>query len=287
MITVRNLTCTFHSPTGGDLLVLDSINLEVRAGEMVALIGACDSGKSTLLRHISGLTAGGKKAGEIYVMGRAVQSHGRIRRETRANIGVIFQQSSLVNRLSVYTNVLLGALGRFPLWRACAGLLTGEDKRLAFMALARVGIVEKSFQRASTLSGGQLRRAAIARALMQKVRVLLADDPVASLDPESSRRVMDVLSDLNRKDGLTVLVSLNRVEYARAYCPRTVVLEKGRVVYDGPSGDLTPAFLRELDGAPATGESAGNGSPSVRKASRPQRKAAFPGAGLFSACGAE
>ena len=247
MITIENFTRSFAAQKA-----LDNINLTVRQGEMVALIGASGSGKSTLLRHVSGIMAGDRNGGSIAVMGRTVQRNGRIRRDvrkTRAGIGMIFQQFNLVDRLRVLTNVMLGALGRVPLWRSALNCFPKDVRTLAFDSLARVGIAEKAFQRASTLSGGQQQRAAIARALVQKAKVLLADEPIASLDPESSRRVMEILAEVNKKDGMTVMVSLHQVDYAISYCPRTVALKQGRVVYDGPSSALTPVFLQNLYGA--------------------------------------
>ena len=247
MIRVNNFSRSFSGRKA-----LDRVSLTVNPGEMVALIGASGSGKSTLLRHISGIMAGDKESGSISVMGRLVQHGGHIQsdvRETRTDIGMIFQQFNLVDRLQVLTNVMLGALGRMPLWRSAFSLFHSDVRDLAVESLARVGIAEKAFQRASTLSGGQQQRAAIARALVQKAKVLLADEPIASLDPESSRRVMDILSEVNQKDGLTVLVSLHQVDYALRYCPRTVAMKQGRIVYDGPSSALTPAFLCKLYGA--------------------------------------
>jgi phosphonate transport system ATP-binding protein len=247
MIRVQNLTRSFAAHKA-----LDNISLTVNRGEMAALIGASGSGKSTLLRHISGIMAGDKKGGSIEVMGRMVQQNGRVGRDvrkTRADVGMVFQQFNLVDRLRVITNVMLGALGRIPLWRTSLSLFPQNVRSLALDSLARVGIAEKAFQRASTLSGGQQQRAAIARVLTQKAQVLLADEPIASLDPESSRRVMDILAELNRNDGMTVLVSLHQVDYALRYCPRAIALQDGRIVYDGPSDALTPAFLRDLYGA--------------------------------------
>ena len=247
MITIQSLTKTFAAHKA-----LDSVSVSVNPGEMVALIGASGSGKSTLLRHISGLTQSDKEGGSIDVMGKTVQHGGRLRRDIRkirTDIGMIFQQFNLVDRLDVYTNVMLGALGRTPLWRSLFRLFRDEDKQLAFEALNRVGIVDKSYQRASTLSGGQQQRAAIARALVQKAKLLLADEPIASLDPESSRRVMEILADINKRDGITVLVTLHQVDYAIKYCKRTIALKDGKVVFDGPSEELTPAFLREIYGA--------------------------------------
>lgn len=247
MINIHNFSRTFGGHKG-----LDNINIEVLPGEMVALIGASGSGKSTLLRHISGIMAGDKDGGAISVLGRNVQRGGRIDRQirkTRAEIGMIFQQFNLVDRLAVQTNVMLGALGRLSLFKSLSGRFPQAVKDSALEALARVGIADKAGQRASTLSGGQQQRAAIARAMVQRAKVLLADEPIASLDPESSRRVMDLLEELNRRDGVTVLVSLHQVDYAIRYCRRTIALRAGQVVYDGPSEALTPAFLKEIYGA--------------------------------------
>ena len=144
--------------------------------------------------------------------------------------------------------MLIGALGRVPAWRGFTGLFNRAEQIAAMQAMARVGIAEATRQRASTLSGGQQQRAAIARALVQGARLLLADEPIASLDPASAKRVMETLSDINRRDGITILVSLHQVEYARRYCPRTVALRDGMVAYDGPSAALTTAFLRTLYG---------------------------------------
>ncbi|MHB1122132.1 MAG: phosphonate ABC transporter ATP-binding protein [Ramlibacter sp.] len=247
-IRVSALNKTF----GNGRKALQEIDLEIEPGEMVALIGASGSGKSTLLRHLAGLTAG--DAGRVEVHGRTVQSQGSVARDirsVRAGIGFVFQQFNLVARLPVLVNVLTGMLHQVPLWRSLALVFTREEKARGLDALRRVGIAECCFQRASTLSGGQQQRAAIARAMVQGARVILADEPIASLDPESSRRVMDILAKVNREDGCTVVVSLHQVNVAMRYCARTVALHRGRVVYDGPSSALTPQLLRELYGADA------------------------------------
>ena len=249
-IRVSGLAKTF----GGGRKALQGIDLHVEPGEMVALIGASGSGKSTLLRHIAGLTAADSGSGSLEVHGRLVQRGGRVARDirdVRAGIGFVFQQFNLVDRLPVLVNVLAGSLHRVPLWRSVLRWFTPAERMRAQEALARVGIAECCWQRASTLSGGQQQRAAIARAMVQGARVILADEPIASLDPESSRRVMDILERVNREDGCTVLVSLHQVNVALKYCPRTVALHQGRIVYDGPSAALTPALLRELYGAEA------------------------------------
>lgn len=243
-IEVKNLSKRF-----GRTQALAGVDLRIGAGEMVALIGASGSGKSTLIRHIAGLERGD---GVIEIFGQRIQEGGRLgarARELRREIGVVFQQFNLVSRLPVITNVLIGNLGRISGWRGTFGLFNAEEKRLARAALARVGIPNVAWRRASTLSGGQQQRAAIARTLVQKSRILLADEPIASLDPSSARRVMDVLAEINREDGITAVVSLHQVEYARLYCPRTIALRDGAVVFDGPSEALTREFLTELYGA--------------------------------------
>lgn len=235
--------------------VLDNVTVSLRRGEMVALIGASGSGKSTLIRAMAGLTPidapQGGQVSELEMMGEKIQRNGRLNtsRAMRARIGVIFQQFNLVPRLSLLTNVCFGLLGRLPLMRGTLGQFNDDDKRIAMQALARVGIAEHALKRANELSGGQQQRAAIARSLVQGAELLIADEPIASLDPASSRRVMDLLADMNRNDGLTVFISLHQVEYALKYCPRTIALKDGKVVYDGPSTALTPAFLNQLYGA--------------------------------------
>ncbi len=235
----------------GRKLALDDVSLVIEPGEIVALIGASGSGKSTLIRHVAGLERGTGEGGSIAVFGRSLLSGGRLSREARSirrHVGVVFQQFNLVGRLPVLTNVLVGVLGRIPGWRGTLGWFNAAEKAGAMQALARVGIAETARQRSSTLSGGQQQRAAIARALVQGAKLLLADEPIASLDPASAKRVMETLVEINRTDGITVMVSLHQVEYARRYCPRTIALRDGVVAYDGPSTALTPAFLRDLYG---------------------------------------
>lgn len=234
---------------------LQQIDLTIAPGEMVALIGASGSGKSTLLRHMAGLMAGDTATeGSIVIHGSTVQRNGKIApniRSVRSGIGFVFQQFNLVGRLPVIVNVLAGTLHRVPLWRSLIRWFTHEEKVRGIEALRRVGIADCWAQRASTLSGGQQQRAAIARAMVQGAKVVLADEPIASLDPESSRKVMDILARVNREDKCTVVVSLHQVNVAMKYCARTVALHHGKVVYDGPSIGLTPEVLRNLYGAEA------------------------------------
>jgi len=246
VLSIRNISKSF-----GARRALDGVSLEVRGGEMIALIGPSGSGKSTLLRAISGLAPIDPGAGVVEAFGAVVQAQGKISggvRQARARIGFIFQQFNLVGRLSLYTNAALGSLGRIPAWRGLLGLWPRETQGAAMAALTRMGVAESAGQRAGTLSGGQQQRAAIARALVQQAEVVLADEPVASLDPVSARRVMDALADLNASDGLTVLVTLHQVDYALRYCRRVVALKAGRIVYDGPPADLGRTQLIEIYG---------------------------------------
>lgn len=247
-ITVEDLSKTFS----GKKRALSNVSFSVAEGEMVALIGASGSGKSTLIRHVAGLVEGDRQGGSVTALGNTIQSGGRIARDVRRHrrdIGVVFQQFNLVGRLSVLSNVLMGVLGRAPALRTCLGIFTKREKQLAMQALDRVGIADHATSRASNLSGGQQQRAAIARTIVQGAKLILADEPIASLDPASSRKVMDNLARVNRDDGVTVLVSLHQVDYATKYCPRTIAMRDGEVVFDGPSEKLTPAFLQELYGA--------------------------------------
>jgi phosphonate transport system ATP-binding protein len=254
---------TTLSKTFGCCKALDSVSIEIGPGEMVALIGASGSGKSTLLRNIAGLAQGDTDRGSIEVAGRPMQTLGRLAagiRRNRAGIGFVFQQFNLVGRLPVITNVLAGSLARMPLWRSLTGLFTRAERALALEALHRVGIADKAWVRAAALSGGQQQRAAIARTLVQKAKIILADEPIASLDPESSRRVMEILARINAEDGTTVVVSLHQVDFATRYCSRAIALKAGSVVYDGPSAALTPDLLRSLYGTQADELTAARGS---------------------------
>lgn len=268
----------------GTVRALREVSFTVRRGEMVALLGASGSGKSTLLRHLSGLhQADVGTRSDIRVLGRSLQQGGTLARDvraTRAQVAMIFQQFNLVERLPVMQNVLVGALHRQPLWRSVLRRLPSAELQRAYEALARVGMASCTWQRASTLSGGQQQRAAIARALVQGAQLILADEPIASLDPESSRRVMALLAELNRELGVTVLVSLHQVNVAIEYCPRAIALRQGEVVYDGPTQALSGARLRELYGSQSDellGAAPGEGAPASAWPAPPERSAAAPG----------
>jgi phosphonate transport system ATP-binding protein len=245
-IEINNISKTF-----GKRLALCQVSFQVEPGEMVALIGPSGSGKSTLLKHLSGLTPTDRRSGMICIFGRQVQDRGAITaeiRSIRSEVGFIFQQFNLVGRLPLLTNVMAGMLAKVGTARSLMGWFSRDEKQRAMRALRRVGLAEYAAQRASTLSGGQQQRAAIARAMEQRARIILADEPIASLDPESARLVMECLTALNRQDGVTVLVSLHQVQFALEYCPRSIALKEGRIVYDGPSCELSAAMLRNIYG---------------------------------------
>jgi phosphonate transport system ATP-binding protein len=247
-LEIQSISKTF----GLGAKALNKTNFTIAPGEMVALIGASGSGKSTLLRHVAGFLPADAGSGAIRVGTHTVQHNGQIHRQIRnirSDIGFIFQQFNLVGRLNVLTNVLTGMLPRVPLWRSLIGHFTPGEQMEAYEALKMIGIEGLAYQRASTLSGGQQQRVAIARCLVQHAKIILADEPIASLDPESARTVMDLLAQINREHGITVLVSLHQVQFARRYCPRTIALRSGEVVYDGPSSSLTAQHLRCLYGA--------------------------------------
>ena len=236
----------------GRTQALDGVNLNIHAGECVGLLGASGSGKSTLLRSICGLELLDGKDSAVALFGKTLQTGGVLSPEVRTlrhQTGIIFQQFNLVGRMGLLSNVLTGLLPHMPLWRVLSGSFTHEQQLRALQALDSVGLADYALQRASTLSGGQQQRAAVARALLQGARILLADEPVASLDPESARRVMYLLKQLNQQNGMTLVVSLHNVAMARQYCSRIVALRAGAVVFDGPPADLTDTHLRDLYGS--------------------------------------
>ena len=244
LVLARDVSKTF-----GSRKALDGVSISVASGEMVALIGPSGSGKSTLLRSITGLQSIDPGKGTISVFGETVQKDGRVTgavRQARGRLGMIFQQFNLVGRLTLFSNVMLGALGRLPTWQGLLGLWPQADKDRAMAALHRVGVSDYAGQRANTLSGGQQQRGAIARAIVQGAKAILADEPVASLDPVSARKVMELLVELNRRDG--VIVTLHQVDYAIRYCDRVIALQGGKIVYDGPATGLDHQRLIDIYG---------------------------------------
>ncbi|GBF57776.1 phosphate-import ATP-binding protein PhnC [Candidatus Phycosocius bacilliformis] len=238
--------------TYGARKALNDVSITVQPGEMVALIGPSGSGKSTLLRNATGLITTDEGTGSVKLLGIDVQKDGKLAdsvRQARARVGFVFQQFNLVGRLSLFQNVMLGALGRLPFLQGFLGQWPEADQNRAMQALARVGVADYAAQRANTLSGGQQQRGAIARALVQGAEAIFLDEPVASLDPVSARKVMELLRDLNQRDNVTVIVTLHQIDYATKFCDRIVALKAGQIVYDGPKDGLTRDRLIEIYGA--------------------------------------
>lgn len=229
----------------GHHLVLDRLNLQIYAGERVAIVGASGAGKSTLLRLLNGTLA--PSEGDVWALGQNLGklSGARLRRVQR-QIGTIYQQFHLVDSLAVIHNVNAGQLGRWPIWRAVLSLLVPQQVETAAQALQRVGIPEKLYARTDQLSGGQQQRVAIARVLVQDPLAILADEPVASLDPERSHEVMALLRELVQEGGKTLVVSLHLEELARRYCDRIVGLKAGRIYFDGSADTITPEQMMDL-----------------------------------------
>jgi len=227
VIDVVKLSKTFDTGTRA----LRDVTLQIPTGQMVALIGLSGSGKSTLMRHLNGLTS--PTSGDVWVLDTHINTASKKQlREVRRHIGFIFQQFGLVGRITALENVLSGALGSLTGPRIGVGSYPLKLRKLALEHLDRVGMADYAFQRADTLSGGQMQRVAIARSLMQQPSVMLADEPVASLDPESSAQVMEILLRVAKEENLTVLVTLHQVELALGWAERIIGLRDGEVVLD-------------------------------------------------------
>jgi phosphonate transport system ATP-binding protein len=235
VVRLRNLRKEFDN---GRIVALDDVNLDIRSGELTVLIGLSGSGKSTLLRHLNKLHI--PSAGTVEVLGREVGAlRGAALRSLRRDVGFVFQQFNIVGRLSCLENVLSGALGRLRGPRYGVLSYPRSLRREALEHLDRVGLADRAFQRADTLSGGQQQRVAIARTVMQRPKLVLADEPVASLDPEISAQVMDVLFRICTEENLSVICSLHQVDLALGWAKRLVGLRDGRVVLDRPADGLS------------------------------------------------
>jgi phosphonate transport system ATP-binding protein len=246
LLEIRDLVKVYPRGTRA----LDGISLDIRAGEFVVLIGLSGSGKSTLLRCINRLVE--PTSGQVIFEGADVtHANGTELRRVRRRIGMIFQQFNLVRRSSVFANVLAGRLGYRSSWRTIASRPSRDDVALAFENLQRVSILEKAYVRADALSGGQQQRVGIARALMQQPRLMLADEPVASLDPATSHSVLRYLEEINKTDGITVICSLHFLSLARRYGTRVIALKDGRVAFDGKPGEIDERRFKEIYGEDA------------------------------------
>jgi phosphonate transport system ATP-binding protein len=245
LLQISGLTRRFGAKTA-----VDSLSLDIPAGQMLGIIGPSGAGKSTLLRMLNLLlppTSGSIRSGETEITALS----GRALRDWRASCAMIFQQFNLVPRLDVLTNVLMGRLNHRPVLTSLLGLFTPAERALALQALDRFDLTEAALVRADRISGGQQQRVAICRALLQNPRILLADEPVASLDPRNARLVMEALRRINQEDGITVLCNLHDLGLARTYCDRIVALRSGRIVFDGPPEALNAEEEHEIYGAAA------------------------------------
>jgi phosphonate transport system ATP-binding protein len=243
MLKLANVTRRF-----GPKLAVDDVVLDIPAGQMVGIIGRSGAGKSTLLRMINRLID--ISDGAIEFAGVKVSAlRGQALRDWQRDCAMIFQQFNLVPRLDVITNVMLGRLNRRNSVLSLLQIFSDDEQLMALHALEKLDIAQTATQWAQTLSGGQQQRVAIARALMQEPRILLADEPIASLDPRNAKIVMDSLKAINEEQGITVITNLHTLDTARAYCERIVGMAGGRVVFDGSPEELTTEVARELYGA--------------------------------------
>jgi phosphonate transport system ATP-binding protein len=249
ILEIKNL----HKAYKDEVQVLRGINLVVEQGEFVGIIGLSGSGKSTLLRCVNRMIEASSGAVlvplELAGLGRDGAKADVLKLNTaelrllRRKIGMVFQQFNIVKRLSVIENVLSGGLGYQPGLRSVLRIFSREERRLALTNLKRVGLLDHAYKRADQLSGGEQQRVAIARTLMQRPAIILADEPVSSLDPRLSRVVLDIMKRVCREDGITALVSLHTLELTREYADRIIGLKHGQVCFDGPAKELTDRIV--------------------------------------------
>ncbi|WP_242315449.1 phosphonate ABC transporter ATP-binding protein [Bacillus cereus group sp. BfR-BA-01355] len=243
MIEFRNVSKMYPNGTKG----LKNINLKIQKGEFIVMVGLSGAGKSTLLRSVNRLHE--ITEGEIIIEGESITSaKGKGLRRMRRDIGMIFQSFNLVKRSTVLKNVLAGRVGYYSTLRTTLGLFPKEDVELAFQALKRVNILEKAYARADELSGGQQQRVSIARALAQEAKIILADEPVASLDPLTTKQVLDDLKKINEDFGITTIVNLHSIDLARQYATRIIGLHAGEIVFDGLVEEATDEKFAEIYG---------------------------------------
>jgi len=248
MLKISNVSRRFGAKTA-----VERVNLEIPSGQMVGVIGRSGAGKSTLLRMINRLID--VSDGSIEFEGRAVSTlKGQPLRDWQRDCAMIFQQFNLVPRLDVITNVMLGRLNHRNTLLSLLQIFSEQEQLMALRALERLDIAQTATQWAQTLSGGQQQRVAIARALMQEPRILLADEPIASLDPRNAKIVMDSLQAINEEQGITVITNLHTLDTARAYCERIIGMAAGKVVFDGTPEQLTTDVARQLYGTDGLAE---------------------------------
>ena len=232
---------------------LDDVNLTIQDGEFVAIIGRSGAGKSTLLRSVNRMHQ--ITAGTLTVNGTDVSTlSGKSLRRFRRGIGMVFQSFNLVTRTTVIRNVLSACVPDMPFWRVLLGTFRKADKLKALECLEKVGILDKAYMRADQLSGGQQQRVALARTLAQDPGIILADEPVAALDPVTARQVMQDFVRVNREMGITILLNIHHVELALEYADRVIGIQAGKIVYDGPSSQVDQGVLDAIYGERDAGE---------------------------------
>jgi phosphonate transport system ATP-binding protein len=244
IVSLVNVSKTY---VRGKLVALTDVSFEVGHGEFVVILGPSGAGKSTMLRCINRLAE--PTSGQIFLRGVEITDAPRSLRKARREIGMVFQQFNLVTRLSVMMNVLSGRLSYRSTWRSLFYSFTREDRAIALECLEMVALGHKAFQRADTLSGGEQQRVAIARALAQRPKLILADEPVASLDPKIARQVLDYLKDVSQRLGISVICNLHQIDFAREYAERIIGLSQGRLIFDGPPSALTDDILNQIYGS--------------------------------------
>lgn len=243
MIEFQNVSKVYPNGTRG----LNNINLTIGEGELVVIVGLSGAGKSTLLRSINRLND--ISEGNIMINGQSItNASGAGLRHIRRGIGMIFQNFNLVKRSTVLRNVLSGRVGHHSTLRTMLGMFPAEDTQLAMDALERVNIRDKAYSRADQLSGGQQQRVSIARALAQEPQIILADEPVASLDPLTTRQVMDDLRRINRDLKITTIINLHFIDLAREYATRIIGLRAGEIVFDGTPEEATDEAFAHIYG---------------------------------------
>jgi phosphonate transport system ATP-binding protein len=232
---------------------LDNVSVEIKPGEFVVIIGLSGAGKSTLIKLINKMTDVSK--GKLVVNGTEVSKlSGQSLRKFRRGIGMVFQSFNLITRTSVINNVLAARVAEMNVVRSLLGLYSKEDKLMALESLNKVGIIDKAYTRADQLSGGQQQRVALARTLAQRPKIILADEPVASLDPITANQIMSDFKRINETENITVLANMHHVDLALKYAKRVIGINKGKVIYDGPSSKITEKILKEIYGRELTDE---------------------------------
>ena len=243
MIVFDHVSKVYPNGTVG----LDDVDLTIQDGEFVAIIGRSGAGKSTLLRAVNRMHP--ITAGKLTVNGTDVSGlSGKSLRRFRRGIGMVFQSFNLVTRTTVIRNVLSACVPDMPFWRVLLGTFRKADKLKALECLEKVGILDKAYMRADQLSGGQQQRVALARTLAQDPGIILADEPVAALDPVTARQVMQDFVRVNREMGITILLNIHHVELALEYADRVIGIRAGKIVYDGPSANVDKAVLSAIYG---------------------------------------